>query len=148
MNVFVIGLGLIGGSMALDIKSAYKNAVIFGIDSNLKHEDEALELGIIDKKAIFKELNQADIVIVAIPVDVQLEVIPNVLDVISDTCLVFDVGSTKQELCTVISEHPKRRNFLAAHPIAGTEFSGPQAAIKNLFQGKTNIICEVEKTAF
>lgn len=148
MNVFVIGLGLIGGSMALDIKTAYPNAVIYGIDANEDHLKEALSLGIIQQKATFDALKTADVVIVAIPVDVQLEVLPKVLDVVSDTTLVFDVGSTKTQVCAVIEKHPKRRNFLAAHPIAGTEFSGPKAAVSNLFQGKTNIICEVEKTAF
>jgi prephenate dehydrogenase len=107
-----------------------------------------LELGIIQQKTTFEALATADVVIVAIPVDVQLEVLPKVLDAISDATLVFDVGSTKTQVCAAIENHPKRRNFLAAHPIAGTEFSGPKAAISNLFQGKTNIICEVEKTAF
>lgn len=148
MNVFVIGLGLIGGSMALDIQTAYPTAVLYGIDSNEDHLNEALALGIIQQKATFEALKNADVVIVAIPVDVQLEVLPKVLDAVSDTALVFDVGSTKTQVCSVIENHPKRRNFLAAHPIAGTEFSGPKAAINNLFQGKTNIICEVEKTAF
>ncbi len=148
MNVFVIGLGLIGGSMALDIQTAYPNAVLYGIDADEDHINEALELGIVQQKATFEALATADVVIVAIPVDVQLEVLPKVLDVISDTTLVFDVGSTKTQVCAAIENHPKRRNFLAAHPIAGTEFSGPKAAISNLFQGKTNIICEVEKTAF
>jgi len=148
MNVFVIGLGLIGGSMALDIKTAYPTAVLYGIDANEDHLNEALELGIIQQKATFSALKDAAVVIVAIPVDVQLEVLPKVLDAISDTTLVFDVGSTKTQVCAAVENHPKRRNFLAAHPIAGTEFSGPKAAIKSLFQGKTNIICEVEKTAF
>ncbi|MDG2195233.1 MAG: prephenate dehydrogenase [Polaribacter sp.] len=148
MNVFVIGLGLIGGSMALDIQTAYPNAVIHGIDSNEEHLNEALKSGIIQQKSTFEALATADVVVVAIPVDVQLEVLPKVLDTVSDTALVFDVGSTKTQVCAVVENHPKRRNFLAAHPIAGTEFSGPKAAISNLFQGKTNIICEVEKTAF
>jgi prephenate dehydrogenase len=77
-----------------------------------------------------------------------LSVLPLVLDTINDNALVIDVGSTKQRICEVVNEHPKRRNFLAAHPIAGTEFSGPKAALKGLYNGKTNIICEVEKTAF
>jgi prephenate dehydrogenase len=79
---------------------------------------------------------------------VQLEVIPKILDAIDDNTLVMDVGSTKAQICEAIKDHPKRRNFLATHPISGTEFSGPKAAIYDLFRGKTNIICEVEKTAF
>mgnify|MGYP005989306461 FL=1 len=148
MNVFVIGVGLIGGSMALDIKSNYPEATIFGIDKNSKHLNEALELRVIDKKAKFEELEIADFIIISIPVDAQLEVITKVLDVISDTALLIDVGSTKEDVCLEINNHPKRRNYLATHPIAGTEYSGPKAAHLGLFKGKTNIICEVEKTAF
>ncbi|PHR71207.1 MAG: prephenate dehydrogenase [Lutibacter sp.] len=148
MNIFIIGVGLIGGSMALDIQGKYPEAKIFGIDSNKEHLNEALELGIIHQKATFEELGKASLVIVSIPVDVQINVIPKVLNLISDDALVMDVGSTKSQICEGVKDHPKRRNFLATHPIAGTEFSGPSAAIKGLFEGKTNIICEVEKTAF
>ncbi len=148
MNVFVIGIGLIGGSMVLDIKSNYPEAIIYGIDNNENHLDKALELGVIDKKATLDEIENAEIVIVSIPVDVQLEVIPKVLDKMNDSCLLIDVGSTKEHICKVLENHPKRRNYLATHPIAGTEFSGPTAAHLGLFNQKTNIICEVEKTAF
>ncbi|WP_299109014.1 prephenate dehydrogenase [uncultured Tenacibaculum sp.] len=148
MNVFIIGLGLIGGSLALDIQREYKDTTVYGIDINEDHIKEAIEAGIIHEKAIFSDLSNADIIIVSIPVDVSLTIIPKVLDEISDNCLVLDVGSTKEQICDIIKEHPNRRNFLATHPIAGTEFSGPSAALHNLFNGKTNIICEVEKTAF
>ncbi|WP_237274689.1 prephenate dehydrogenase [Tenacibaculum ovolyticum] len=148
MNVFVIGIGLIGGSMVLDIKQKYSEAVIYGIDNNKDHLEKAIELGVIDIKATLEDLDKAEIVIVSIPVDVQLKVIPKVLDLVSDEALVFDVGSTKEDICKILENHPKRRNYLAAHPIAGTEFSGPTAAHNNLFHKKTNIICEVEKTAF
>ena len=84
----------------------------------------------------------------AIPVDVAIHVLPDVLNIINDDTVVIDMGSTKQAICEVVTNHPKRRNFLACHPIAGTEFSGPSAAITGLYEGKTNIVCEVEKTAF
>lgn len=148
MKVFVIGVGLIGGSMVLDIKSHYPEAVIYGIDKNQNHLEKALELGVIDKKSNLDSLAEADIVIVSIPVDIQLEVIPKVLEEINDNCLLIDVGSTKEQICKIVENHPKRRNYLATHPIAGTEFSGPTAAHLGLFNQKTNIICEVEKTAF
>jgi len=148
MKVFVIGIGLIGGSFAIDIKAAFNEARIFGIDKQAEHLENALSLGLIDQKATFDELDQADIVIAAIPVDASVVVLPEILDKVHDDCLIFDVGSTKKKICDVLSDHPKRRNYLAAHPIAGTEFSGPKAAIANLYRGKTNIICEVEKTAF
>lgn len=148
MKVFVIGVGLIGGSMVLDIKSHYPEAIIYGIDKNQNHLEKALELGVIDKKSNLDSLAEADIVIVSIPVDIQLEVIPKVLEEINDNCLLIDVGSTKEQICKIVENHPKRRNYLATHPIAGTEFSGPIAAHLGLFNQKTNIICEVEKTAF
>jgi prephenate dehydrogenase len=148
MNVHVIGIGLIGGSMVLDIKGLYPEAAIHGIDTNKKHVEEAIVLGVIDKESSFEDLAAADFVIVSVPVDVAMTVLPKVLDVIGDQTIVFDVGSTKTPICEALANHPKRRNFIAAHPIAGTEFSGPSAAIKGLFQGKTNIICEVEKTTF
>ncbi len=148
MNVFVIGVGLIGGSMVLDIQREYSEAVIYGIDANENHLNKAEKIGVIHHKATFSDLKKAAIVIISVPVDVQLEILPKILDAISDNCLVLDVGSTKAQVCEVVKNHPKRRNFLATHPIAGTEFSGPTAAHENLFQQKTNIICEVEKTAF
>ncbi|GEC77609.1 prephenate dehydrogenase [Flavobacterium aquatile] len=148
MKIYIIGIGLIGGSMALDIKSIYDDARIFGIDANEKHLDEAIQLGLIDEKASENDLINADLIIVSVPVDVGLVILPNILDKIGEQTLVFDVGSTKSPICEAIANHPKRRNFLACHPIAGTEFSGPKAAVKGLFEGKTNIICEVEKTTF
>ncbi len=148
MNVFVVGIGLIGGSFAIDIKAAFNEAKIYGVDRSEDNLNEALSLGLIDYISSLDELDKADVVIIAIPVDATVEILPIILDKIDDNCLVFDAGSTKKKLCNTVENHDKRRNYLAAHPIAGTEFSGPQAAIANLYRGKTNIICEVEKTAF
>ncbi len=148
MNIYIIGTGLIGGSLALEIQSIYKDALIFGIDSEDRHLDEAIHLGIIHHKAVFEDLQNADFVVVAVPVDTALLLLPKVLDLVSTNAVVIETGSTKNPICEIVANHPKRRNFMATHPIAGTEFSGPSAAIKGLFQGKTNIICEVEKTTF
>ena len=148
MNVFVIGIGLIGGSFAKDIKRLRPDAQIYGIDTNPAHLEEALALQIIDVKSNYDDLHKADMVIASIPVDVLLTEIPKILDAVNDDCVVFDGGSTKSLICKTLEDHPKRRNYLACHPIAGTEFSGPAAALENLYDGKTNIICEVEKTAF
>ncbi len=148
MKIYIIGVGLIGGSMALDIQSQFANAEVFGIDRNEQHLEEALQLGIINKKATYEDLHQADIVILSVPVDICLTILPQVLDNIGEQTIAFDVGSTKFPICESIANHPKRNHFMATHPIAGTEFSGPTAAVRNLFQGKTNIICEVEKTSF
>ena len=147
-NIFIIGVGLIGGSFALDIKKLYPKSTVFGIDNNQTHLDEAIALNVIDQKANFEDLGKANLVIVAIPVDAALTVLPKVLDLVSDNAVVFDAGSTKEDICSSVKNHPKRRNYLAAHPIAGTEHSGPKAALHNLYKNKTNIICEVEETAF
>jgi len=148
MKVYVIGLGLIGGSLALDIKREFPDAEILGIDANEQHIEEAIRLGIISDTAAIEDLANADWVIVAVPVNTIALLLPKVLDKIGDNTIVFDVGSTKAAICKAVVGHPKRRNFIAMHPIAGTEFSGPSAAITGLYTGKTNIICEVEKTAF
>jgi len=148
MKVYVIGLGLIGGSLALDIKKAYPEAVLYGIDANKEHVKEALKLGIISSAATVSDMANADWVIVAVPVNAIAQLLPQVLDTITENTIVFDAGSTKAAICRAVESHPRRRNFIATHPIAGTEFSGPLAAMEGLFNGKTNIICEVEKTAF
>ncbi len=148
MNIFIIGIGLIGGSFAKDVKRLHPEAKIYGIDTNEAHLVEAMDLNIIGAKSDYEDLHLADMVAVTIPVDVLVKELPAILDAVNDDCVVFDGGSTKKMVCDVVSDHPKRRNFLACHPIAGTEFSGPSAAIENLYEGKTNIICEVEKTAF
>jgi len=148
MRVHIVGVGLIGGSFAVDIRNAFSEVQLVGIDNNPDHLKEALSLGIIDEVEELKDIRTSDLVIVAVPVDVSIPLIKQVLDIVEDHTLVIDTGSTKGKLCEALSSHPNRRNFLAAHPISGTEFSGPQAAIKDLYRNKTNIICEVEKTAF
>ena len=147
-KVYVIGIGLIGGSLSLDIKKLYPETTIYGIDSSESNLNEALKLNIVDEKASLKDVSNADLVVLSVPVDASLQIVEEVLSYISDTTLVIDVGSTKQIFCKAIDNHPNRRNLLATHPIAGTEHSGPKAAINDLFKNKTNIICEVEKTAF
>ena len=147
-TTYIIGVGLIGGSFALAIKNRCPKAKLFGVDDNDAHLEEALRLNLIDQKATYEDLHHADLVILSIPVDSAVEELPKILDTISDHTLVMDVGSTKFPVCKTIENHPKRRNFLATHPIAGTEFSGPKAAISNLYMGKTIIVCEVEKTGF
>ena len=144
----MIGVGLIGGSFAIDIKKNNPEVVIHGISRKDETLNKALELNLIDKKATLDDLKNADLVIVSIPVDATVKLLPTILDKISETGLVVDAGSTKEAICKVVEHHPKRRNFLACHPIAGTEKSGPTAAIFGLYIGKTNIICEVEKTTF
>jgi len=147
-NIYIIGVGLIGGSMAIDIKKNNPDVIIHGISRKETTLDKALSLNLIDKKATLEDIDKADLVILSIPVDASVKLLPIILDKISDNGLVIDAGSTKVDICKAVENHPKRRNFLAMHPIAGTEHSGPDAAISGLFVGKTNIVCEVEKTTF
>ena len=147
-NIYIIGVGLIGGSFALDIRQLYPNANIFGIDHSELNLTKASALGIINDVATVNDLSHADLVVVAIPVNVIVEQLPIILSNISDNTLVIDAGSTKEAICQAVKNHPRRRNFLATHPIAGTEFSGPSSAIHSLYKGQTNIICQVEETAF
>ena len=146
MKLYVIGIGLIGGSMAMDLKKCYSAIEVIGVDTNEAHLEEALARGIIDKKGRLKDIDQADRVILSIPVKDSLALLPTLLDQLNENALLWDVGSTKAALCKAVEEHPKREQYLAAHPIAGTEFSGPKAAHVGLFEGKPQILCETHKT--
>ena len=143
MKVAIIGLGLIGGSLGLEFS---KNNRVYGLDNNQKHQELALQLGLISATIPFEKLHEMDAVVIAVPVDKIPKVTEKVLDIISGKTLVFDVGSTKENVCNHIKNHVNRKQFLATHPIAGTEFSGPNAAIQNLFTNKVNIICEKQLT--
>ena len=146
MKLTVIGLGLIGGSMAIDLRKAGFTSEITGVDSNPENALEALRLGIIDRiETLEFAVVNADMVIIAIPVDKVLNSLTRVLDLISDQTTVIDVGSTKKQIAVAVENHPRRRNYIAAHPMSGTENSGPTAALEGLFEGKINIICDQEK---
>lgn len=147
MKIHIVGIGLIGGSFALGLRKGFPDAEITGSDASEGHLQEAEKRKLIDRSGGLEEVEKADVVIIAVPVDVAKGVAVEVLDRVGASTLVFDTGSTKVGLCETIAAHPNRRNFLAVHPIAGTEFSGPGAAVEDLFRNKTNIICEVEKTA-
>ncbi|PCH67868.1 MAG: prephenate dehydrogenase [Bacteroidales bacterium] len=144
MILSVIGLGLIGGSIALDLKKRGFADKVIGVDNNTLNAYAAKKLGLVDE---VQDLNTAvcssDLVILAIPVDACLKALPNIMDLI-DHQIVTDLGSTKEQLIESIANHPKRNQFVPAHPMAGTEFSGPQAAHSGLFDGKCSIICNPE----
>lgn len=147
MKVGVVGLGLIGGSIARDLK-AQINVTVYGVDQNEEHKKRALELGLVHEVASIGDVTlESDVIIVATPVDVIEQLLPQILDSVSAETVVIDVGSTKSDICRIVSKHPNRRQFVAAHPLAGTEFSGPDAALKGLFTNAKNIICEKEKTS-
>ena len=132
MKLGIVGLGLMGGSFALDFKSIYPKSKIYGLDISNKNQNRAIDLGLVDELIEFEKLSMLDVVLVSVPVDKSLIVLPKVLDLVNRETLVFDVGSTKNSICKVLTNHPKRGNFLPVHPMAGTEFSGPNAAVKGL----------------
>jgi prephenate dehydrogenase len=148
MKTTVIGLGLIGGSIAIDLRKAGVATELIGVDASPTNGIKAVELGIVDKiEEQKKAVAGADLIIIAIPVGALSQLLPSVLDSIKQGAVVIDTGSTKRNICRAISNHANRGQFVAAHPIAGTEYSGPEAAFSGLFRDKTNIICEREKSS-
>lgn len=147
MTITIIGLGLIGGSMALDLRKSGWGTRFIGVDVNPKHRQKAIELGIVDEtmELVFA-VQEADLVILSIPVNALQSLIHPVLDNLRINSVLIDVGSTKSGICSAARNHPNRHNFVACHPLAGTENTGPEAAIHDLFQGKVNIICEQENS--
>ena len=146
MKVGIIGLGLIGGSISLKLKEVNNDITVYGFDKNNQSLDFSLSKQIIDYKLDLGSLLDFDYLFLAIPVESIKSQLASILDKISERTLVIDFGSTKYQICNSVSKHYKRGNFLAAHPIAGTEFSGPIAAKKDLFDNKVMILCETEKT--
>jgi len=148
MKATVVGVGLIGGSFALGLRNSGIATELIGMDRNPEHARKAIELGLVDRIADNDEaLKTADIILLAIPVNALNTFLPHVLDLIKESAVVMDAGSTKASICKAVANHPKRGQFVAAHPIAGTENSGPTAAFHGLFKDKTNIICESGKSS-
>lgn len=146
MRVAVVGLGLIGGSIALTLRENGFSEYIIGIDKNPEHCGRAEELKIADTILTLEEgIAGADIVILAVPVDAAAELIIPILDIINKQA-VMDVGSTKASIEKAASLHPRRGRFVATHPIWGTEFSGPDAARVNEMKGRLTVICNAEKS--
>ena len=146
MKFFLIGTGLIGGSMSKDIRNLIDKVKIHGVDKNQINIKHAKDIGLIDNIDSLENLNSADRVILSVPVSESLKILPFVLDNLNKDALVWDVGSTKFSLCKSVENHSKRDQFLATHPIAGNEFSGPMASKENLFNGRIQILCETNKT--
>jgi len=145
MVTTIIGLGLIGGSLGLDLKERGFAQKVIGVDNNPKHIEEALALKLVDEIMDLEEaVSLADMVILAIPVNSIVKLLPTVLDCIKEGAVVTDMGSTKEKLVKAVENHPKRGQYVASHPMAGTEYSGPKAAIRGLFDGKVAILCNAE----
>ncbi|CAD0224709.1 prephenate dehydrogenase [Chryseobacterium sp. JV274] len=148
MKISIIGVGLIGGSMALKLKQKNIASFIYGIDNNTQHISDALDLKIIDAGVDLEHgIKNSDLIILAIPVDAARKLLPSVLDLVSDQQTVMDAGSTKAGIVNGVKNHPKRSRFVAFHPMWGTENNGPKSAIAESFSGKAGVICNKEESA-
>ena len=146
MIVTIIGTGLIGGSMALTLKEKGFATKVMGVDASEQHLTQALALGIIDEAHTLQNaVSQSDLIIIATPINAAENLLPQILD-IATSQVVMDVGSTKNNICKIVEAHPKRGRFVATHPMWGTEYSGPEAAVKNAFTDKATVICSKESS--
>lgn len=148
MKISIIGVGLIGGSIALKLRQKGIADFVYGIDNSNEHLNEALELKIIDAKVDLEYgIKNSDLVILSIPVDAARKLLPNILDLISENQTVMDAGSTKAGIVNAVKNHPKRSRFVAFHPMWGTENNGPKSAVSESFSGKAGVICDKEESA-
>lgn len=147
MTVTIVGVGLISGSFALAMKEKGFAKKVIGVSRTEASLQKALRLGIIDEAMPLPDaVKQSDLIYVAIPVDVTIPVMQQVMDLINEKQIVADAGSTKEALCKKLEDHPMRKRFVATHPMWGTEFSGPEAAVRGAFEGRACVICEKEKS--
>lgn len=147
MKICIVGLGLIGGSFSLGLKAKDHKTWTIGVDINKENARKAVELGIADEIADFEDgVRNAQLTILATPVDTLVNQLKRALDVVPDGAVITDLGSTKEKLCEAVKDHPKRKQYVAAHPIAGTENSGPDAAFATLMRHKIMILCEKDSS--
>jgi len=143
----IIGVGLISGSFALGLKDKDLVKSVIGVSRTKASEQKALDLGLIDEALPLEEaVKKADLIYVAIPVDATIPTMIKIMDMVTDKQIVADAGSTKAALCDALKDHPMRSRFVATHPMWGTEYSGPEAAVHNAFAGRSCVICEKEKS--
>ena len=146
MKIGVFGIGLIGGSLSIQARKYFTDSKIYGFDLSNKNLNKALKLGLIDAVLDKNKIKHLNLILVAVPVNSVKSIVLDLFDQINKDSLIIDFSSTKKEICDAIYDHPKRDQFLATHPIAGTEFSGPDSAFENLFDNKIQILCETDKT--
>ena len=145
-RIAIVGVGLIGGSLAIQLHEKKISSRLIGVDANPEHETKALELELVDEVMSLNEaIAQSDVIILAIPVDTMVELLPSILDEV-DQQIVIDLGSTKSQLAEAVAGHPKRGRYVATHPMWGTEYSGPAAAVRGAYENKAVIICNEEET--
>ena len=143
----IVGVGLISGSFALAMKEKGFAKKVIGVSRTQASLDKAMQLGIIDEALPLEDaVKQSDFIYVAIPVDVTIPVMQQIMDLLTEKQIVADAGSTKYALCKALQDHPMRKRFVATHPMWGTEYSGPEAAVRGAFEGRACVICEKEKS--
>ena len=148
MNISIIGLGLIGGSFAIDLRKAGLATELLGVDSSPEHAARALALGLVDRVVTLDEaLRQSDVLLLAVPVNAIEALLPKILGAVRPAQTVIDLGSTKLQIAEAVRQHPNRARYVAAHPMAGTENAGPDAALAGLFRDKTVLLCDLEWSA-
>lgn len=146
-SMTIVGVGLISGSFSLALKERGLVRNVIGVSRTAASISQALELELIDEGLPLEEaVKKSDLIYVAIPVDATVPVMSKIMDLITDKQIVADAGSTKHVLCESLSQHPMRRRFVATHPMWGTEYSGPAAAVRDAFTGRSCVICEREKS--
>jgi prephenate dehydrogenase len=146
-TVTIVGVGLISGSFSLALKEKGLVKKVIGVSRTAASAQKALDLGLIDEVLPLEQaVIQSDLIYVAIPVDATIPVMKQVMDLVTDQQIVVDAGSTKHALCTALASHPMRQRFVATHPMWGTEYSGPEAAVRDAFVGRACVICEKEKS--
>ncbi len=144
MKIAIVGIGLIGGSMAISLKESGFAHHIIGIDRSQDNLDKAIRRRLIDEDLSLQEgIAAAEIIILATPMNALKELLPKVLDLVEDQ-VVIDVGSAKVDILNIVRHHPRRKNYVASHPMAGTEYSGPEAAVPNLFDNRCTVLCDIE----
>ncbi len=147
MTVTIIGVGLISGSFALGLRDNGFAKHIIGVSRTEASGKRAVELGIVDEVLpLLDAIKKSDFIYVAIPVDATIPVLQTILDNITDKQFVADAGSTKFAMCEAVENHPMRHRFVATHPMWGTEYSGPEAAVRDAFKGRACVICEKDKS--
>jgi prephenate dehydrogenase len=144
MNVAIIGLGLMGGSLALSLKKLDFINQIVGYDHNKKHQIDAITLNLVEKVVTFEEIKKYDVIFLAIPVNGVIAVLQELKD-IQKSVTIIDLGSTKAKIVAAVPQEI-RQNFVAAHPMTGTENFGPHAAIEGLYESKVVVLCDLEKS--
>jgi prephenate dehydrogenase len=145
-RIAIVGIGLIGGSLAIQLHEKKISSRLIGVDTNKEHQQQAMDLELVDEiMNLDNAIAASDVLVLAIPVDTLVSLLPSIMNKI-DKQIVIDLGSTKSQLINAVKDHPKRGRYVATHPMWGTEYSGPQAAVRGAYENKAVIICNADES--